>query len=1192
MFASPTRVLLTLVFLLATLGTGALSPAYADTYEWTGNGDMVSWSDPDNWQNRANGNPGVPGAGDTAVIGAGGAEVNSDRTVSRLELTGSLTITQGFTLTVNFLVLDSGGSIGGAGALDIDDEANFGGGTISVTVTLPADGTHNCGGSRLRIGSGTTFTNRGTLSGSCFVDLEAGTTIDNYGVIEEQIILSVDGALDNGVEEVTPYPVVNNKPGATMRTGTNAIFNNEGTVDVAPDRFATYSGGGTSSGTFIVAAEPSPNQGRDNARLTFEERFGVTPHDLTGATIQGGGTVSFEELRVPLTLTDATYDLSVAPYAQTRIDGADVTFPASITFGGLGQVLRLSDEDGRPGVLAVDHDVSVRELYMNSPSPLVDVIGGTGTLTVDSTLNVFYGLIRQKAVTIGPGVVPSGSNAARINTLDLADGATVVNEGVIGFERGGAQRIRLAEGTSWTNNGTLRIETGNDGDGIDTLGTPAARPVFTNNGTLRFIDTGTTSGVLGVDLVNAGTVRLGYGLGTVVAPQTRRGRVEVTGGFTNQSGAEIVGTGIFGWTNAAQITNDGRVAPGQPVAPTGLLEISGFTMSSTATLDLDVAGTLSSEGDLLRVRDAATLNGTLNVTLDDAPLGTYTLVGDNSSFPSVQISGTFAQVNVAPSGYTTRLAYPDNVTLEIAETAYPLLSLSRPDLDFGDSETGDVKTLEIENLGSGTLTLSDGALTGVDAGRFTVTAPSFPVDLAAGTTVDLQLQATGPETQQAVAAELVLSHNGSASGTATTTVSVSADQLVNPNFGEAAGYFFANTTFFAEDAPSQPQFDWVDVSSTGTDRIGDLADDSVIGPLPLGFTFRFFGQDYTEYWLSSNGWIAFVDPAGEDESFNERIPENNVPNGLVAWFWDDLNPAETAVSDRHLYTQTTTVNGRDAHVITFERYPEYRADADGWITGQVLLQPGADATTNGTIKLQYREHGASIDLEGATVGIENAAGSAGLQYRYNDRGGPLFGSPLAVQFGPDAGALPVELAGFEGRRADDRVRLTWQTASETNNAGFHVERAVAGGAFTALGFVEGRGTTDTPRAYRFVDGRLPYTADSLSYRLRQVDLDGTTAYSDEVVVRLGAPEGLVFEAPYPNPARGTVTLNYALATAADVTVGVYNVLGQQVAVLTQRPERAGRVERRVDLGRLSNGVYFVRLTASGETRTRRLVVVR
>jgi hypothetical protein len=197
-----------------------------------------------------------------------------------------------------------------------------------------------------------------------------------------------------------------------------------------------------------------------------------------------------------------------------------------------------------------------------------------------------------------------------------------------------------------------------------------------------------------------------------------------------------------------------------------------------------------------------------------------------------------------------------------------------------------------------------------------------------------------------------------------------------------------------------------------------------------------------------------------------------------------------------------------------------------------------------------------------------------------------------VQFGPDAGALPVELAGFEGRRADDRVRLTWQTASETNNAGFHVERAVAGGAFTALGFVEGRGTTDTPRAYRFVDGRLPYTADSLSYRLRQVDLDGTTAYSDEVVVRLGAPEGLVFEAPYPNPARGTVTLNYALATAADVTVGVYNVLGQQVAVLTQRPERAGRVERRVDLGRLSNGVYFVRLTASGETRTRRLVVVR
>lgn len=115
---------------------------------------------------------------------------------------------------------------------------------------------------------------------------------------------------------------------------------------------------------------------------------------------------------------------------------------------------------------------------------------------------------------------------------------------------------------------------------------------------------------------------------------------------------------------------------------------------------------------------------------------------------------------------------------------------------------------------------------------------------------------------------------------------------------------------------------------------------------------------------------------------------------------------------------------------------------------------------------------------------------------------------------------PIELTGFGGRRGSTRVRLSWQTASETNNAGFHIERNGAGG-WKALGFVEGRGTTNAPQSYRFVDGRLPYAADSLTYHLRQVDLDGTETYADEVVVRLGAPDRLALTAPHPNPARGT-----------------------------------------------------------------------
>ena len=1182
------------LFVVLLVACAAASPAQARTCTWTGQGDGVSWSDPDNWDDTG-GDPCEPGAGDTAIINAGSVELASGQTVNELQLGSALTLDPGATLVVNYLFMDGSGSISGDGDVEVDQQANFSGGTISVAITLPSDSNNSCA-TRLRIGSGNTFTNNGTLSGSCFIDMEAGTTLDNYGLIESGVSISVDGALDNGQEEVTPYPVVNNNAGATMRAGTNAILNNEGTVEVNPDRFIEFSGGGTSNGTFIVPAEASPNDGLDNAVLRFSERFGITPHDLTGAIIQGGGTVEFQEFRSPLTLTNATYDLSGAPEALTRIEGAEVTFPASMTFGGLGQKLYLNEEDGQPGKLTVDHDVSVRELRMSGLSDVVAELGGMGTLTVTTFLDL-DGRVRQKAVTFESGVVSSPSNVARISDLDLADGATVVNDGVIGGETTGADRIRMAEGTSWTNNGTLRMATGGDGGGIDTLGTPSTRPTVTNNGVLQFIDDGIQDGVLGVNLDNAGTFRLGYGVGTVDNPQVRRGVVNVTGRLTNRSGAEIVGTGIMAWANAAQITNDGRVAPGHSVDPTGILEVSDFVMGATASLDLDLVGGASADEDELRATGTIALDGTLNVALDDVPLDTYTLVGDISSFTEQQISGAFSQVNITPGGYTTSVDYNENgandsVTLAVTGTPYPLLDRSPLDLDFRDAEVSDTETIEIENVGSGTLTLSGATLGGTDAGRFDIVQPSFPVDLSTGEAVDVAVQVVGPETSGSVSATLDLAHNGDGDGSATTSVPVVADQIINPNFGDAAGYFFANSTFFSDEAPSQPTFDWIDISGAGTDRIGDLSDDSVIGPFNLGFTFRFFGQDVSQYWISSNGWIVFSDPMGEDESFNTTIPDADAPNALVAWFWDDLNPSEANVTDRHLYTQATTVNGTDAHVITFERYPEYGADANGWITGQIVLLAGADASTNGSIKLQYQEHGASIDLEGATVGIENASGSTGLQYRYDDTGGPLFSSPLAVQIGPDATALPVELAAFDATQADGAVRLDWETFSETNNAGFAVERQVDGRAFTEIGFVEGAGTTNQPRSYRFTDDAVPYETETVVYRLRQVDTDGTSTTSPEVEVRPDAPERLVLHGNYPNPFGQTTTIRYALPRAADVHLVVYDALGRHVATLANEEQPAGRKHVVFDARGLASGLYVVRLQAGNQAVTQRMTVVR
>jgi ELWxxDGT repeat protein len=192
--------------------------------------------------------------------------------------------------------------------------------------------------------------------------------------------------------------------------------------------------------------------------------------------------------------------------------------------------------------------------------------------------------------------------------------------------------------------------------------------------------------------------------------------------------------------------------------------------------------------------------------------------------------------------------------------------------------------------------------------------------------------------------------------------------------------------------------------------------------------------------------------------------------------------------------------------------------------------------------------------------------------------------------------LPVELVGFKAQQDGTSVRLAWQTASETNNAGFHVERQ-RGATWTRLGFVEGHGTTEAPQSYRFTDEALPFAADRLTYRLRQVDFNGTTTYSSKLTVERETPTQLKVYAPFPNPAHGErITLRYELPDgrlATDVQVTLYDVRGRVVAALpTQRPH-TGRAEVELRLpAALGSGLYFVRLTAGDHTRTRRLIVVR
>jgi len=198
-------------------------------------------------------------------------------------------------------------------------------------------------------------------------------------------------------------------------------------------------------------------------------------------------------------------------------------------------------------------------------------------------------------------------------------------------------------------------------------------------------------------------------------------------------------------------------------------------------------------------------------------------------------------------------------------------------------------------------------------------------------------------------------------------------------------------------------------------------------------------------------------------------------------------------------------------------------------------------------------------------------------------------------FASDSNPLPVELARFEGAVVEEEgtdnsaVRLRWATASEESNTGFQVQRLAEGGSWTDLQFVEGAGTTSEPQTYRFADADLPYAADSLRYRLKQIDIDGTTSLTEPITVARGGPGGLELLGTAPNPASRQVTVRYGIpeATASETggsaRLGLYDLLGREVRSvrLDGRGMAAGRDETALDVSGLPRGVYLLRLEAGG-----------
>ena len=194
-------------------------------------------------------------------------------------------------------------------------------------------------------------------------------------------------------------------------------------------------------------------------------------------------------------------------------------------------------------------------------------------------------------------------------------------------------------------------------------------------------------------------------------------------------------------------------------------------------------------------------------------------------------------------------------------------------------------------------------------------------------------------------------------------------------------------------------------------------------------------------------------------------------------------------------------------------------------------------------------------------------------------------------------ALPVELIAFESELDGRSVALRWQTASETNNAGFDVEHRYMDEAdktsavFESLGFVEGAGTTLEEQTYTFrVEDMTP---GRHVFRLKQLDYDGTFEYSPQIEVSVGMPESFLVSKVYPNPFNPEASLSFGVKQEQEVRVELFNMLGQRVKVFYQGRPAAGTTQTiQIDGSDLRSGVYILRVQGERFADTQTITLVK
>lgn len=353
------------------------------------------------------------------------------------------------------------------------------------------------------------------------------------------------------------------------------------------------------------------------------------------------------------------------------------------------------------------------------------------------------------------------------------------------------------------------------------------------------------------------------------------------------------------------------------------------------------------------------------------------------------------------------------------------------------------------------------------------------------------------------------------------------------------------------------------VPSGGTSLV--LSDDVLSAACNIGFTFNYMCTNYTQMYVSSNGFISFNPACSQGCCSGGIIPTAaGNPNNFVAFLWTDLYPPGAG----SITYQTLGVAPNRICVITYSNIPYFFNT--GSVTGQIKLFE----TTN---IIQVHSASASVDTHLKTQGIEDVTGAIGSAVAGRNGVNFSIATPDAYQWAPGCVVpLAVELTDYYLNYSGEYSDINWTTSSEKNSDYFIIEKSIDGISYSAIANVKAAGNSSDTRKYSTRD-QTPNKYGTTYYRLKQFDKGSEVSKLNLVKTLILKEESLPQIKIQPNPA--STNLDIYLPESflnRNVTLQLFDNTGSRISKISFAKFSSNSAYT-LNVEGLPNGVYFIQI---------------